>query len=402
MTKHFLLALTVAVAIPFQFPAPMFAQSTSVSAGLALTPPMGWNTWNKFGCNVSDELVRGMADAMVKSGMKDAGYQYIVIDDCWQTARDASANIVVDPHFPHGIKPLADYVHSLGLKFGIYSDAGSKTCAGRPGGLGHEYQDAVTYASWGVDYLKYDWCNTTTQDAKASYANIRAALDATGRPIVLSICEWGKAQPWLWGKEAGGNLWHTTGDIQDRWAGKKEWSPGNCCSNGMLDIVDENEPLYSYAGPGHWNDPDMLEVGNGGMTNTEYRSHFSLWALMAAPLIAGNDLRSMTPEIHDVLTNKEVIAIDQDPLGRQGRRVWKDGDLEIWSKQLQDGSRAVIVLNRGASSHDITATWEQIGYPGHLSAAVRDLWAHKDLGKFTGKFSAPVESHGVVMLTIRP
>jgi alpha-galactosidase len=301
------------------------------------------------------------------------------------------------------MKPLADYVHSVGLKFGIYSDAGAKTCQGRPAGLGHEYQDARTYASWGLDYLKYDWCNTLPgQDARSSYANIRQALDASGRPIVLSICEWGSHQPWLWGKEVGGNLWRSTGDIQDRWAGKKEWNPGNCCSNGMLDIVDENEPLYSYAGPGHWNDPDMLEVGNGGMTTTEYRSHFSLWALMAAPLIAGNDLRSMTPEIHDILTNKEVTAIDQDPLGRQGRRVWKDGDLEIWSKQLQDGSRAVILLNRGASSHDITATWEQIGYPGHLSAAVRDLWAHKDLGKFTAKFSAPVESHGVVMLTIRP
>ena len=380
-----------------------FAQ-TAVSKGLAFTPPMGWNTWNKFACNVSDELVRGMADAMVKSGMKDAGYQYIVIDDCWQVSRDATGTIVVDPQrFPNGMKPLADYVHSVGLKFGIYSDAGVKTCQGRPAGLGHEYQDARTYASWGVDYLKYDWCNTLPgQDARSSYANIRQALDASGRPIVLSICEWGSHQPWLWAKEAGGNLWRTTGDIQDRWAGKKEWSPGNCCSNGMLDIVDENEPLYSYAGPGHWNDPDMLEVGNGGMTTTEYRSHFSLWTLMAAPLIAGNDLRSMTPEIHDILTNKEVIAIDQDPLGRQGRRVWKDGDLEIWSKQLQDGSRAVILLNRGASSREITASWEQIGYPGHLSAAVRDLWAHKDLGKFTGKFSAPVESHGVVMLTIRP
>lgn len=381
----------------------VFAQ-TQVSRGVALTPPMGWNTWNKFGCNVSDELVRGMADAMVKSGMKDAGYQYIVIDDCWQVSRDAQGNIVTDPQrFPNGIKLLADYVHSLGLKFGIYSDAGAFTCQHRPAGLGHEYHDARTYASWGVDYLKYDWCNTLPgQDAKASYANIRQALDASGRPIVLSICEWGSHQPWLWANEVGGNLWRTTGDIQDRWAGKKEWSPGNCCSNGMLDIVDENEPLYSYAGPGHWNDPDMLEIGNGGMTNTEYRSHFSLWAIMAAPLIAGNDLRSMTPEINEILTNKEVIAIDQDPLGIQGHRVAKNGDLEIWSKQLHDGSRAVILLNRGSSSQEITATWEQIGYPSHLTAAVRDLWAHKDIGRFTGKFSAQVESHGVVMVTVKP
>jgi alpha-galactosidase len=400
MRKHRIVLLLMLL----QFAGFAFAQGGEISKGLALTPPMGWNTWNKFACNVSDQLVRGMADAMVKSGMKDAGYQYIVIDDCWQVSRDANGNIVADAErFPNGIKPLADYVHSLGLKFGIYSDAGSLTCQKRPAGLGHEYQDARTYASWGVDYLKYDWCNTLPgQDARSSYANIRQALDASGRPIVLSICEWGTAKPWLWGKEVGGNLWRTTGDIQDRWAGKKEWSPGNCCSNGMLDIADENESLYSYAGPGHWNDPDMLEVGNGGMTTTEYRSHFSLWAIMAAPLMAGNDLRSMAPEIREILTNKEVIAIDQDALGRQGRRVWKDGDLEVWGKQMQDGTRAVILLNRGASSHEIAVTWEHIGYPGHLSAAVRDLWAHKDLGKFTGKFSAPVESHGVVMVTVRP
>jgi alpha-galactosidase len=380
-----------------------FAQDAP-SKGLALTPPMGWNTWNKFGCNVSEDMVKGAADAMVSSGMKDAGYQYIVIDDCWQVKRDEKGNIVPYPdRFPNGIKAVADYVHSKGLKFGIYSDAGTKTCGGKPGGLGHEYQDALSYASWGVDYLKYDWCNTLPgQDAKASYRNIRQALDATERPIVLSICEWGGRQPWLWGEEVGGNLWRTTGDIQDRWAGKREWSPGNCCSNGMLDIVDENEPLYSHAGPGHWNDPDMLEVGNGGMTNTEYRTHFSLWAIMAAPLMAGNDIRSMSPEIREILTNKEVIAIDQDPLGQQGRRVWKDGDLEVWSKQLQDGSRAVLLLNRGSSQATVSATWEQIGYPAHLSASVRDLWAHKDLGKFTGKFSAPVESHGVVVVTVKP
>ena len=375
-----------------------------VSKGLAMTPPMGFNTWNKFQCNVSDELVRGMADAMVKSGMKDAGYQYVVIDDCWQVKRDANANIVSDPQrFPNGIKPLADYVHSLGLKFGIYSDAGSQTCAGRPGGLGHEYQDAVMYASWGVDYLKYDWCHTLpTQDTKASYTNIRAALDASGRPIVLSICEWGSHQPWLWGNEAGGNLWRTTGDIQDRWGGKEKWKDGSCCANGVLAILDEQVGLEGFAGPGHWNDPDMLEVGNGGLTTTENRSHFSLWAILAAPLIAGNDLRSMTPEIHDILTNKEVIAVDQDALGRQGRRVWKDGDLEVWGKQMKDGSRAVVLLNRGSSQHEITVNWEQIGYPGHLSAEVRDLWAHKDLGKSTGKFSAPVESHGVVMVRVAP
>lgn len=369
---------------------------------LAPTPPMGWNSWNKFACNVSEDMIKSMADAMVKSGMKDAGYQYVNIDDCWQVSRDAAGNIVADPQrFPHGMKAVGDYIHSLGLKFGVYSDAGSKTCAGRPGGLGHEYQDAIQYAAWGVDYLKYDWCSTTTQDAKAAYANMRAALDAAGRPIVLSICEWGKAKPWLW-EEVGGNLWRTTGDIQDRWQGKKEWSPGDCCSYGMLDILDLQVGLESYAGPGHWNDPDMLEVGNGGMTDTEYRSHFSLWAILAAPLIAGNDLRSMRPATHNILTNKEVIAVNQDPLGREGTRVAKNGDLEVWAKQLKDGSRAVVLLNRSASEQNITVAWEDLGYPDHLSAAVRDLWQHKDLGKFTGKFSASVASHAVVMVAAKP
>jgi len=363
------------------------AQDSSVSANLALTPPMGWNSWNKFGCNVSEELIRATAHAMVKSGMKDAGYHYVVIDDCWQVSRDRVGNIIADlQRFPSGIKTLADYVHLLGLKFGIYSDAGSKTCAGRPGGLGHEYQDARQYAAWGVDYLKYDWCNTTTQDAKASYANIRQALDVSGRPIVLSICEWGTAKPWLWGKEVGGNLWRTTGNIQDRWDGKIKWPDGGCCGYGVVNIVDMEMGLESFAGPGHWNDPDMLEVGNGGMTDTEYRSHFSFWSILAAPLIAGNDLRNMPPEARDILTNKEVIAVDQDPLGRQGERLRKDGDHEVWAKQLKDGSRAVLLFNRGAATQRVTADWEQIGYPHHLDAAVRDLWQHKDLGRFTAVF----------------
>jgi alpha-galactosidase len=384
--------------------ASLFTQEKpSPSTGLALTPPMGWNSWNKFGCHVSADMIKGMADAMVKSGMKDAGYQYVVIDDCWQVSRDADGNIVPDPkNFPDGIKPLADYVHSLGLKFGIYSDAGSKTCAGRPGGLGHEYQDALKYAAWGVDYLKYDWCHTTTQEAKAAYANIRNALDAAGRPIVLSICEWGSHQPWLWGKEVGGNLWRTTGDIQPRWSGKKEWRPGDCCSFGVVDILDAEDPIYSYAGPGHWNDPDMLEVGNGELTPTENRSHFSFWALLAAPLMAGNDLRDMKPEIHDILTNIEVLAVDQDPLGRQGRRVRKDGDLEVWSKPLVNGARAVILFNRGTTEQEVTAYWGELDYPAELSASVRDLWEKKDLGKATRKFSAKVAPHGVLMVTLKP
>jgi alpha-galactosidase len=364
---------------------------------------MGWNSWNKFACNVSEDMIKSMADAVVSSGMKDAGYVYVNIDDCWQVSRDANANIVVDPQrFPHGMKPVGDYIHSLGLKFGVYSDAGSKTCAGRPGGLGHEYQDAIQYAAWGVDYLKYDWCNTTTQDARASYANMRAALDATRRPIVLSICEWGTAKPWLWGQQVGGNLWRTTDDINDRWGVKEKWPNGSCCSYGVMAIIDEQVGLQSYAGPGHWNDPDMLEVGNGKMTDTEYRSHFSLWAILSAPLIAGNDLRDMRPEIHDILTNKEVIAVDQDALGREGERVAKDGDIEVWAKQMKDGSRAVILLNRSSSEQEITATWEELGYPSTLSASVRDLWQHQDLGKLTGKFSAKVASHGVVMVSVKP
>jgi alpha-galactosidase len=404
-TKHLVVAsLIFLLLFGTMFVPRLIAQeSTSPSAHLALTPPMGWNSWNKFACNVSEDMIKSMADAVVKSGMKEAGYQYVNVDDCWQVSRDANANIVADPRrFPHGMKAVGDYIHSLGLKFGVYSDAGSKTCAGRPGGLGHEYQDAIQYAAWGVDYLKYDWCSTTTQDAKASYANIRAALDASGRAIVLSICEWGTATPWLWGKEVGGNLWRSTGDIQDRWGGSMKWPDGSCCSNGVLAIADQQVGLASYAGPGHWNDPDMLEVGNGGMTDIEYRSHFSLWAILAAPLIAGNDLRNMRPEIHDILTDKEVIAVDQDSLGREGERVRKNGDAEVWAKQLKDGSRAVVLLNRGTAEQEISASWEDLGYPNAISASVRDLWLHKDLGKFTERFSAPVVAHGVVMITVKP
>jgi alpha-galactosidase len=379
---------------------PLFAHAQST---LAATPPMGWNSWNKFACNVSETLIKQAADSLVASGMKDAGYQYIVIDDCWQVSRDKDGNIVPDPQrFPGGIKAVADYVHSKGLKFGIYSDAGLKTCQGRPGGRGYEYQDARQYAAWGVDYLKYDWCSSGTQNAPASYSLMHDALVKSGRPIVFSICEWGNNKPWLWAAEAGGNLWRTTGDIQDRWEGHLKWGDGTCCSNGVLDIVDQENGLQTYAGPGHWNDPDMLEVGNGGMTNTEYRSHFSLWAMLAAPLMAGNDLQNMSPEIKEILTNKEVIAIDQDALGAQGSRVAKQGDLEVWARPLQDGSRAVVLLNRGTAEAPITVTWEDLHYPAHFSASVRDLWQHKDLGQSMGKFTATVASHGVVMVTIKP
>jgi len=365
--------------------------------GLARTPPMGWNSWNKFACNVSESLIREAADALVSSGMKDAGYQYVVIDDCWQVSRDAEGNIVPDPQrFAGGMKALADYIHSKGLKFGIYSDAGTGTCQKRPGSRGYEFQDARQYAAWGVDYLKYDWCNTSTQNSIASYSTMRDALAKSGRPIVFSICEWGSTKPWLWAKDVG-NLWRTTGDIQDKWSVKRDWG-----GNGVVQILDLQDGIEDAAGPGHWNDPDMLEVGNGGMTATEYRAHFSLWCLMAAPLMAGNDIRNMTAEIRDILINKEVIAVDQDPLGYQGRRVKKDGEKEVWSKQMADGSRAVVLLNRGASENEIRVAWTDIGYPDSLPAAVRDLWAHQDLDSHQGGFSAKVPSHGVVMITVRP
>jgi alpha-galactosidase len=383
---------------------PAICAAQNIADLLAPRPPMGWNSWNKFACNVSEVLIKSVADAIATNGMKDAGYQYVVIDDCWQVDRDANGNIVADPQrFPSGIKALADYVHAKGLKFGIYSDAGAKTCGGRPGSQGHEYQDALQYARWGVDYLKYDWCNTGTRNAEEAYSTIRKALDASGRHIVLSICEWGTAKPWLWGKEVGGNLWRTTGDIKDRWGGgKQKWPDGSCCNYGVVDILDQEADLYSYAGPGHWNDPDMLEVGNGGLNMAENRAHFSLWAMLAAPLISGNDVSAMPAEIHDILTNKEVIAVDQDALGQQGRRVHKDGDLEVWSRVLSDGSRAVILLNRGTAEAEIAVEWTEIGYPEHLSAGVRDLWEHKDVGKATGKFSARVGSHSVVLIKIQP
>jgi len=398
--------LTARISLTIAASALLFAATAQTAAawdnGLAKTPPMGWNSWNKFACNVNEDLIKSVADAIASNGMKDTGYEYVVIDDCWQVSRDANGNIVADAtRFPSGMKALADYVHSKGLKFGLYSDAGAKTCQGRPGSQGHEYQDARTYASWGVDYLKYDWCNTATRNSEEAYTTMRDALAATGRPIVFSICEWGKSQPWLWAGSVG-NLWRTTGDIQDRWEGRKKWGDGSCCSNGMLDIVDQQVGIASYAGPGHWNDPDMLEVGNGGMTNTEYRAHFSLWCLLAAPLMAGNDVRSMTPGTKEILTNKEVIAVDQDPLGMEGTRVAKNGDLEVWSKQMADGSRAVILLNRGATEAQGTATWEELGYPAHLSAEVRNLWEHKEEGRFTGKYSAQVPAHAVVMVTVKP
>jgi alpha-galactosidase len=367
--------------------------------GLAQTPPMGWNSWNKFACDVNEKIVRATADAMGSTGMRDAGYQYVVIDDCWHGPRDADGFITADPQrFPSGMKALGDYIHSKGLKFGIYSDAGRQTCGGRPGSQGHEYQDALTYARWGVDYLKYDWCNTGSRNAEEAYALMADALRSTGRDIVFSLCEWGTAKPWLWAKNIG-NLWRTTGDIWDSFAKK---DAAHSWAHPMIEIVDSNEPLWPSAGPGHWNDPDMLEVGNGGMTPTEYRTHFSLWAMMAAPLMAGNDIANMDETTRSILLNKEVIAIDQDSLGVQGRRVARQGYAEVWVKPLAGGGRALLLFNRGEQPMRIRATAEQLGLPASRKAKVRDLWAHRDLRRWSGVLEVTVEPHGVAMFRIGP
>ncbi|GHO70698.1 hypothetical protein KSC_095900 [Ktedonobacter sp. SOSP1-52] len=368
---------------------PMFSHPAhALNNGVALTPPMGWNSWNKFGCNISESLIKQQADAMVSSGLKAAGYQYINIDDCWQTSRDSNGNIVADAtKFPSGIKALADYVHNDGLKLGIYTDAGTATCQGRPGSYNHEQQDANTYASWGIDYVKEDWCNTSGLDPQTQYVKMRDALANTGRAIVFSICDWGTNSPWSWGP-ATGNLWRTTGDISDSWS-------------SMLSNLDSSSQHASSASPGAWNDPDMLEVGNGGMTTTEDTSHFSMWAIQAAPLIAGNDLSSMSTSTKNILTNSEVVAVDQDPAGNQGTKVSDNGSgLQVWSKTLQaNGARAVALFNRSGSATNITVNWSDIGL-SNASATVRDLWSHIDKGSFSGSYTANVPSHGVIMLKI--
>ena len=356
---------------------------------IARTPPMGWNSWNKFACDVSETLIKEMADAIVASGLKDAGYQYVVIDDCWQVSRDASGRIVADAkRFPSGMKALADYVHSRGLKFGVYSDAGKATCQGRPGSNGYEVEDARQYAAWGVDYLKYDWCNTDGVDPKIAYPTMRDALRASGRPIIFSMCEWGRSQPWTWARGVS-HLWRTTGDIADRW-------------NSWTRLLDQQVGLEKYAGPGGWNDPDMLEVGNGGMTAGEYRAHFGVWCLLASPLMAGNDIRSMTPETRDILANKELIAIDQDPLGIQGRKIRDEGDLEVWAKKLSGGAFAVILFNRGREEQSVAVSWQELGLPYDAEPMVRDLWKKADLGKVKGTFAARVPSHESVMIRVTP
>jgi len=367
-----------------------------VANGLAQTPPMGWNSWNKFACNVNEKVIRDSADAIASNGMKAAGYQYVVIDDCWHGSRDANGFITEDrERFPGGLKALGDYIHARGLKFGIYSDAGTKTCGGRPGSQGHEYQDAQQYARWGVDYLKYDWCSSGVRNAEEAYATMGDALKASGRPILFSLCEWGNSRPWLWGQKIG-NMWRTTGDITDKWTGHHGHSWG------IASIVDMNEPLWPFAGPGHWNDPDMLEVGNGGLTDVEYRAHFSLWALMAAPLIAGNDVANMSAATRAILLNHDVIGVNQDTRGEQGHRVMQEGSKEIWVKQMADGGRTLLLWNRGETPTRIAADWTTLGLPAMLKLQGRDLWTHKEIGRIAGRYEAEVASHGVVMVRLKP
>ena len=385
------IALAVAIALGAA------AGPAAASDGLALTPPMGWNSWNRFHCDVNERVVRDAADAMVASGMKDAGYQYVVVDDCWQGERDAAGRMLPDKErFPSGMKALADYVQLKGLKFGLYSDAGEFTCATRLGSKGHEATDAKSYAEWGVDYLKYDWCHAEGQDARDSYGLMSRALRATGRPIVFSICEWGSTKPWTWAAGVG-HLWRATGDIQDCWDCGREWG-----GMGITHILDLLADLHPYAGPGRWNDPDMLEVGNGGLTLAESRAHFSLWALLAAPLMAGNDIATMTPEVRDILLNREVVAVDQDPLGVQGRRVLDGGHNEVWMKPLSDGSRAVVLLNRGTDSMAIRCRLEDIGFAATQKVRIRDLWAKKDVALENGAIEGKPKPHDVVMLRVTP
>jgi alpha-galactosidase len=371
--------------------------ANALANGLATTPQLGWNDWNAFGCDVNAALVEQTADAMVANGMQKAGYRYVNIDDCWlEKQRDASGNLVPDPvKFPAGIKAVADYVHGKGLKLGIYEDAGTATCAGYPGSLGHEKQDAASFASWGVDYLKYDNCNnagsSTTQQYIDRYAAMRDALAATGRPILYSLCEWGVNQPWTWGPQVG-NSWRTTGDISDGYG-------------SMLSIFQQNVWLYPYSGPGAWNDPDMLEVGNGHMTTAEYRSEFSLWAAMNAPLIAGTDLRHISAADLATYTNTDVIAVDQDPLAKQavpvpvGGNPAGDNGLWVLSKPLAGGDRAVVLFNSTGSTATISATAAEVGLPKASDYQLRDLWSHTAT-ETAGAITASVPAHGSVMYRV--
>jgi alpha-galactosidase len=371
----------------------LFAQKFE---GLALTPPMGWNSWNTFTVKIDEQLIKEVADAIKASGLQEAGYTYIVLDDGWEALeRDNTGNLVPDSQrFPGGLKALGDYLHTRGFKFGIHNCAGTKTCSGYPGGRGHEFQDARCYASWGVDYLKYDWCDHGTANAEETYKTMRDALYAAGRPVVFSLCEWGNNKPWLWGP-AIGHLWRTTGDVTDCYDCQDVYALG------WKWILDAQDGLEKYAGPDHWNDPDMLEVGNAGLSLNESRAQFSLWCILAAPLMAGNDVRNMSEQIRTILTNKEVIALDQDALGKQGYRFMQHPGKEIWVKELSNNEWAVCFFNTGDMALTIRVNWNHLSFL-RGTYKIRDLWQHKDLGLNDKNFNPHIESHDVVLVRLSP
>lgn len=355
--KHYFICL--ALALTLFFPDMVSAQKNK---DLGMTPAMGWNSWNLFKKNINETLIKEIADAMVSSGLKDAGYEYINLDDYWHGKRDADGFIQCDENkFPSGMKALADYIHSKGLKFGLYTDCGVKTCAGCEGSFGHEYQDAIQYARWGADYLKEDWCFTEDINHIGAYRLMRDALYSTGRPIYFSICEWGSHQPWKWAAEYG-QSWRTTGDIQNNW-------------NSVRYILEQEAPLRQYAGPGHWNDPDMLEVGNGMKVN-EDRAHFTMWCMLSAPLILGNDLRHMSKETLKILTNKDVIALDQDKLGVQALKFATKDSLDIWFKPLENGDWACCFLNVGSEPLKYTIDWQSLNLTDEISKRSLDFKAN--------------------------
>lgn len=377
---------------------------------LAKTPPMGWSSWNKFHEDIDETKIKTIADALVSSGLRDAGYIYVNIDDCWHApTRDKDGFPQSDPkRFPSGIKALADYMHERGLKLGIYSDAGYKTCAGEFGSAGHEFQDALQYARWEVDYLKYDWCNTPNFNSENAYKMMSSALREAGRPILFSICEWGTTQPWKWAKDVG-HMWRTTQDIEPVFSDTTQIS--NIWNLAVTEILDKNAVLREYAGPGHWNDPDMLEIGNG-LTENQERAHFSLWAMMAAPLILGNDVRDMNPHTLSVLMNKDVIAVDQDPLGIQGFRILQDDGIEIWWKPLTDNNWALCIFNRNHDSKDISLDWQDFNIYDkfsdrstdfmNLTYDTFDLWNKNKKGNTRKPLKIKVGGEDVAMYLLKP
>jgi len=375
---------------------------------LAQTPPMGWNSWNTFQTRIDEPLLKGMVDTYVSSGMRDAGYTYFVLDDGWMSMeRDKDGNLVADPKkFPNGMKAFSDYVHSKGLKFGIYNCAGTKTCAGYPGTRGYEYQDARLYASWGVDYLKFDWCNTDGINAIEAYKTMSKAIKAAGRPMIFSLCEWGSHNPWRWAKDVG-QLWRSTGDIGVGF--EKTVSQGNWTPLSVLNILDRQDSIRQYAGPGHWNDPDMLEVGNG-MKYNEDKAHFSLWCMLAAPLMAGNDLRKMSDQTKAILTNKDIIAIDQDSLGVEAFRYYTFDGIEIWVKPLANNELAICFLNRSDHAQTVSYDWKNHTISDPVSKTsfdfsqatykLRDLWGKKDIGTTSKVLVQTIPSDDVLVLRL--